>query len=206
MRQRHFIDSHKLATGPFVLALMAFYGAWDHANAWLYLALHGTYGVLWAAKSRIFPDRSWEERCGIAYGLLIWAGLSLYWIAPWLLVSGRVTVPPWWSAACVATYAAGIFLHFSADMQKHTALTLQSGHLISDGLFRRVRNPNYLGELLIYLGFGLLAASWIPVVVILLFVAVVWLPNMWKKDRSLARYAEFEQYRKRTWLFLPPIY
>lgn len=206
MRQRHFIDSHKLATGPFVLVLMLLYGAWDQPGAWLYLALHGTYGILWVAKSRVFPDRSWEEHCGLAYGLLIWAGLSLYWVAPWLLISEGVVVPAWWSAACVATYAAGVFLHFSADMQKHTSLELRPGQLITSGLFHRVRNPNYLGELLIYVGFGLLAASWIPVAVIALFVAVVWLPNMWKKDRSLARYPEFEQYRARTWLFLPPIY
>jgi protein-S-isoprenylcysteine O-methyltransferase Ste14 len=185
---------------------MAGYGAWDHWNAWLYLALHGTYGVLWVVKSRVFPDRSWEERCGPAYGLLIWAGLSLYWIAPWILIDGDVRVPGWWAAGCVATYAAGVFLHFSSDMQKYTALRLRPGELITDGLFRRVRNPNYLGELLIYLGFGLLAASWIPMLVVLLFVIAVWLPNMRKKDRSLARYDGFEQYRERTWMFLPPLY
>ena len=206
MRQRHFIDSHKLATGPFVLLLMAAYGAWANPTAWLYLALHGTYGALWAAKSRIFPDRSWEERCGVAYGGLIWAGLSLYWIAPWLVISGNVRATAPWAAACVAIYTCGVFLHFASDMQKHTALALRPGELITDGLFRRVRNPNYLGELMIYLGFGALAKSWIPIAVIALFIVVVWLPNMWKKDRSLARYPEFAQYRARTWLFLPPLY
>ena len=206
MRQRHFIDSHKLATGPFVLGLMAAYGAWDNPTAWLYLALHGTYGVLWVAKSRVFPDRSWEERTGLAYGLLIWAGLTLYWIAPWIVVSQDVRVSPPWAAACVAIYAVGLFLHFAADMQKHTALALRPGELITDGLFARVRNPNYLGELLIYLGFGMLAQHWAPPAVILLFVLVVWLPNMWKKDRSLARYPQFEEYRGRTWCFLPPLY
>jgi protein-S-isoprenylcysteine O-methyltransferase Ste14 len=206
MRQRHFIDSHKLATGPFVLGLMAWLNAWDNPAAWLYLALHGTYGILWVTKSRVFPDRSWEERTGIAYGLFIWAGLTLYWVAPFLLMYLDVRVHPAWAAACVALYAVGIFLHFASDMQKYTALQARPGHLITDGLFARIRNPNYLGELMIYLGFGLLAMHWAPLAVIATFILVVWLPNMWKKDRSLSRYPEFAEYRSRSWLFLPPLY
>jgi len=29
---------------------------------------------LWVLKSRIFPDSSWEEKTGLAYGLVIWLG------------------------------------------------------------------------------------------------------------------------------------
>ncbi len=82
MKQRHFIDSHKAATGLFVLALLAVYDQWDNPTAWVYLALHGTYGLLWVLKSRMFPDKQWEQPTSLAYGLVIWAGLSLYWIAP----------------------------------------------------------------------------------------------------------------------------
>ena len=57
-------------------------------NTYVYLALHGTYGILWILKSNIFPDKQWESKCSIWYGLLIWFGLSLYWIAPLLIVSG----------------------------------------------------------------------------------------------------------------------
>ncbi len=206
MRQRHFIDSHKAATAPFVLALMAVYGAWQSPTAWLYLALHGTYGLLWIWKSRVFPDRSWEEPCSLSYGLAIWGGLSLYWIAPWLLISRGVLAPPAYAAAFTALYAVGIFLHFASDMQKHVELSGRPGHLITDGLFARCRNPNYLGELLIYVGFGALAMHWAPFAVLALWLAVVWLPNMRAKDRSLARYPEFESWQRRSWLFLPPLY
>ena len=62
---------------------------------------------------------------------------------------------------------------------------------------------NYFGELLIYLGFGLLAMHWLPVLVLGLFVVVIWIPNMLRKDRSLSRYAEFEEYERRSKFFLP---
>ena len=156
MKQKHFIDSHKGATPVCVLVLMSFYGAWDNPTAWLYLATHGLYGVLWVIKSETYPDRSWEAACSLGYGLLIWAGLSLYWIAPWIICAMDVRVAPAFAAGCVAVFGLGIFLHFVSDMQKHMQLSLAPG-LMTDGLWGRVRNPNYLGELLIYVGISALA-------------------------------------------------
>jgi protein-S-isoprenylcysteine O-methyltransferase Ste14 len=203
MRQRHFIDSHKAATAPAVLGMMALHGQWENPTAWLYLALHGSYGLLWLWKSRVFPDRAWERETGLGYGLVIWGGLTLYWIAPWIITSRGVQAPAWQLGASAALFAAGVYLHFASDMQKHVALRLRPGELVTDGLFRRTRNPNYLGELLIYLGFGLLARSWAPLAVIGLFLAAVWLPNMLRKDRSLSRYPGFAAYKERSALLVP---
>ena len=111
-----------------------------------------------------------------------------------------------YAATCTGLYALGVFLHFAADMQKHTSLRGRPRVLITEGLWSRCRNPNYLGELFIYLGFGLLAAHWLPVAVLGLFVAAVWIPNMLRKDRSLARYPEFAAYRARSRRLLPPVW
>jgi len=202
MKQRHFIDPHKGITAVAVLVLMAVYRQWENPTAWVYLALHGSYGVLWVLKSRNFGDRQWDQPTGLGYGLVILGGLTLYWIAPWLLAARAIQAPPWYLGICVSLYAFGVFFHFASDMQKHTALKLGSG-LITDGLWSRCRNPNYFGELLIYLGFGLLAMHWVPLLVIALFVAAVWIPNMRRKDRSLARYPQFAAWKARTKLFIP---
>lgn len=206
MRERHFIDSHKAVTGLFVLLLMALYRQWANPTAWLYLALHGTYGILWVLKSRIFPDKSWERPATWRFALIAWGGLSVYWVAPWLLTSRGVQAPPWYMALCTTLYAFGVFLHFASDMQKYMWLKLRPGELLTEGLWSRVRNPNYLGELLIYLGFGLLAMHWLPVVLLALFVAVYWYPNMRRKDASLARYPAFAEYKGRTKLFIPGVF
>ena len=87
-------------------------------------------------------------------------------------------------------------------MQKHTALKLHPG-LITNGLFALSRNPNYFGELLIYLGMALLALHWLPLVMLGLFVTVYWYPSMRKKDRSLSRYPEFAEWKKQSRLFIP---
>lgn len=203
MRMRHFIDLHKGITGLVVLAMIAIHGQWQNPTAWVYLALHGSYGLLWVLKSRWFADASWERPAGWAYGVVVvWGGLSLYWIAPWVLTQRGIEAPPWVLALCTFLYVMGLFFHFGADMQKHTALSIRPG-LVMDGLWSICRNPNYFGELLIYLSFALLALHWAPIVVLALFVSVYWVPRMLQKDRSLSRYPEFAAWKQRTSLFIP---
>ena len=55
------INLQKAGTLPFVLALMWAYDCWT-ATAWTYAALHGSYGLCWLLKDRIFPDPSWEKK------------------------------------------------------------------------------------------------------------------------------------------------
>ena len=132
--------------------------------------------------------------------------LSLYWVAPWLLTWRGVQAPPWLLALCISLYALGLFMHFAADMQKYFFLKHFPGKLFSDGLWARLRNPNYFGELLIYAGFGLLAMHWLPLAILLLWILAYWLPNMRRKDRALAQMAGFEEYRQRSKLFIPFIF
>lgn len=203
MKMCWYINLHKGFTAVAVLAMMAAYDQWENPTAWVYLALHGTYGLLWVLKSRIFPDKSWERQSSLGHGLVIWFGLTLYWIAPWVITSRGVEAPYGALAAAVSMFVLGVFLHFTTDMQKHTALTLQPEHLITTGMMARSRNLNYFGELLIYLALALLAMHGLPLLVLLGYVIFVWAPNMRRKDRSLARYPGFEAYRRSTKWFIP---
>ncbi len=206
-RARHYIDMHKALMIPVTLILIATYDAWNTSLVWIYLALHGTYTVCWLMKSRLFPDRTWERYVSARWGLSAFFALNLFVLVPWLIVSGNAGTPePWFVGLCVALTAFGIFWHFTSDMQKATSLRLQPGVLITEGLWGIVRNPNYFGELLIYLGFVLLPVHWAPPLILLFVIAVEWLPNMRRKDRSLSRYAEFAAYKHRTKLLIPYVW
>ena len=50
LKQKYFIDSHKGITPVFIIFLIYFYDCFDNINAMIYLALHGSYGILWVAK------------------------------------------------------------------------------------------------------------------------------------------------------------
>ena len=213
LKQKHFIDSHKGITPLFILGLIYYFNQWNNLIALIYLALHGTYGILWITKSYIYPDKQWESKTGILYGFIIWWGLSLYWISPYILTSNTHFFPifenspsNFYYAVCIIIYIIGIFLHFTSDMQKYVYLKLKSGVLITDLMFSKIRNTNYLGELFIYLGFTLLSSDWLPLLALLSFIFIIWIPNMIRKDKSLSRYPEFESYKKKTNRLFPFIY
>lgn len=207
MPRKFFIDTHKGITFLVILGMMAFFSQWQNATAWIYLALHGTYGILWVLKSHIFPDKKWEQPVSLWRGAgYYWGGLTLYWIAPYLLNSRGVQAPPWLLGIAISLYTFGVFLHYAADMQKHTALRYNPDNLITDGLLSHTRNINYFGELLIYGACALLAMHWLPFVILALAIAVEWLPNMRRKDESLARYPQFAAYKKNSRKFIPFLY
>ncbi len=206
MKLKHFIDSQKAVTPFVVVIFILLFQQWQNATAWIYLSLHGTYGILWILKSRILPDKTWEQKTSLGYGLASWFGLCLFWISPWIITSRHVNAPWWLIAISISIYSLGVFFHFTSDMQKYMALKLNPGHLITDGLFGLSRNINYFGELLIYGGFSMLAMHWLPMLVLLVWIIIVWIPFMKRKEKSLSRYPEFKAYSQRTKFFIPYIY
>jgi len=87
------------------------------------LALHGTFGLLRVWKTRTFPDKSCEPQASLGNGLVIWFGLTVEWIALWLITCGRVQAPYGLVAIANSPYVIGVFVPFATDLQERTALT-----------------------------------------------------------------------------------
>jgi protein-S-isoprenylcysteine O-methyltransferase Ste14 len=198
------INFQKGGTLPFVLALMALTDTWT-ATAWTYLALHGSYGLIWLLKDRVMPDARWQARITFGGAFLSFAlVLGPYWLAPVLLVLDDTQQPAWLLAAAAIAYAIGVVVMMVSDAQKHFTLAERRG-LITTGFFARVRHPNYLGEMVLYAAFAVVAGHWLPWVVL----AWVWLglfvPNMLGKEASMSRYPQWAEYKGRTGMLLPRI-
>lgn len=204
MKIKYPINLHKGLTFLFVFALMAIYQNFT-TPAWIYLALHGSYGIMWILKDALYPDKQWEKEVPIISGILGFIVLGAYWIAPFILISSGKEVTSPLLAAAIAMNLIGVFLHYSSDAQKYYTLKYQKG-LITEGFFARSRNPNYLGEVLIYFSFAMLAQHWLPFLVLGGFFAGIFVPNMLKKDKSLSRYPQFEAYKNNSSLLLPKLW
>ena len=172
---------------------------------WVYLSLHGTYGFLWLLKDRIYPDRQWEQEIPLWLSPIAFLILGLYWVAPFLLIANGVEVAPSLVALAITINIVGVFLHYSSDAQKYFTLKYRPG-LITEGFFARCRNTNYLGEIFIYTSFALLAQHWLPFAILSFFAVIVFVPNMRKKDNSLSRYPDFEEYKANSGLLLPQLF
>jgi steroid 5-alpha reductase family enzyme len=116
-----------------------------------------------------------------------------------------VTLPPYVFAIVLVLYITGIFFHYVSDAQKFYILRERKG-LIDDGLFTTTRNPNYLGEILIYVSFAIMSTHWIPFVVLGGWVFGFFARNMLRKDSGLARHPGFAEYKSRTGLLFPRVF
>ena len=201
MKLNQIINLHKGLTAFVVIGLMIFYQNFTIAP-FVYLALHGTYGILWLLKEKIFPDPYFKEKVNFLTSVTGFVFLGSYWIAPFILISSQRSVPNIIISASVSINIIGVFLHFASDAQKYFTLKLKKD-LIKEGFFKNVRNTNYLGEILIYLSFAILSMHIIPFIILSVFFFVVFLPRMIRKDKSLKKYDLFEEYKSKTGLLFP---
>ena len=203
------INFQKCGTFVFLGFLMWWYGNQSMA-AWMYLAMHGSYGLAWFIKDMAFPDPGWQKRVTLGGGAAAFFGvLGWYWVFGWLLISG-VSQPDYplvdgaWYALCISLCMTGTVIMVAADAQKYFTLRLQPG-LIMDGMHRFVRHPNYLGEMMVYGSFALMVWHWLPWLVLALVWGGLFAVNMVHKEASLSRYSEWAEYRRKSWWILPGI-
>lgn len=208
------INIQKGGSFPFLAFLMWYYAdktpAATSTVAWLYLALHGSYGLNWLGKDLLFPDANWQGRATIGSGIMILSGLLFYWLAGWIVISGYSPYPyplpqPVWIGLCTTICVLGCIIMTAADVQKFSTLKLRRG-LITDGMFTYVRHPNYLGEMMIYGGLALLAWHWMAALVLAYYWGTMFSTNMAMKEASMSRYPEWAAYKKRSWWLVPGLF
>ena len=112
----------------------------------------------------------------------------------------------------VALYAGGGALRlwpvFVLGRRFSGLVAIQPGHaLVTDGLYSRIRNPSYLGLLILSLGWALAFRSGAGVLLAFLNIPPL-VARMNSEERLLhAQFGqEYEAYRARTWRLLPGVY
>ena len=84
-----------------------------------------------------------------------------------------------------------------SDAQKYYTLQYKKG-LITDGMFKYIRSPNYLGEVMIYSSYGLVAnvfirysinlQHWIPWIILIYVWVSVFETRIITKEKRMERY------------------
>jgi protein-S-isoprenylcysteine O-methyltransferase Ste14 len=208
------IDAQKGLTLPVLLGLMWYYAEktpWATSRAaFVYTALHGAYGLVWMLKAVAFPDPNWQVYITLPSTVVVFVSLSLYWSIGWLLISGT-SAPSYpldergWFCMCIVLCTLGVAIMLASDAQKFFTLRVRRG-LISDGMFRYVRHPNYLGEMLIYFALALMVWHWFPALLLACIWCGLFAVNMVMKEASMSRYPDWRAYKARTWWLLPGLF
>lgn len=116
----------------------------------------------------------------------------------------------------VTLWAIGFMIEITADRQKRRFREnpANKGKFISSGLWAWSRHPNYLGEILLWLGVAMVAAPVVhgwqlvslisPVFVVLLLTRVSGIPLLEARaDKRWGELADYQRYKQKTPVLLP---
>jgi hypothetical protein len=155
-----FVDLQKGGMPIYLIALMIYFDNWS-IGMWIYFCLHGSYGALWLIKGWIFPDASFEVKVSITNALMAWITvLGPYCVAGFMIASRKCELAqnphPERIAVALLLYIFGVVTMLGTDAQKYFVLREKKG-LITHGFNARTRNSNYLGEIMLYASFNVIA-------------------------------------------------
>ena len=148
--------------------------------------------------------------CGVLYTLMT---IPLYF----RLFNGAPADAMLWIGMAVT--AIGIALEATADLQKSAAKRRNSRRFVDTGLYSFVRCPNYLGEMLIWVGMLLTGATalkgaWQWVLALLGFVLITWVMFSGarrlelRQDKNYGADPEYQKYVRTVPILIPfvPLY
>ena len=149
-------------TTIFALAIPALVLGLQAERVVLYLALHISYCVWWLVEQLLFPARRQPiVRYTIGWPLVVATVLyvGLFFALPgWLAMANAAPLSPYIAAVAVVMFSFGSLINIAADVQKTTAKQLGAA-LVQDGSWQLIRHVNYLGDLIRYASFAVLAGS-----------------------------------------------
>ena len=196
------VNFHKFFTLFIVYGMMEYFNNFT-VGAWVYLSLHGIYGFCWLIKDLGFRDHRLEEKMSILGCINLYIFLiAWYWVIPYLFISRFIEPTGFELFFAVSLHTLGVVLMIAADGQRHYSIKLSPG-LITGGVFRYTRNPNYLGEVMLYSAYAFLANHWIAWVIIAYAALTTFFPNMYNKDASISRHPGWDEYKATSGLIIP---
>jgi protein-S-isoprenylcysteine O-methyltransferase Ste14 len=154
----------------------------DRANRWV-LPVFGVIGLL-SAFVPAYTDR---------VDFWTFGGEGMRWVGAFLFIAGGAL--RMWPVFVLGKRFSGL-------------VAIQPGHtLVTDGIYRTLRNPSYLGMLVNALGWALAFRSSVGIVLTLLLLPA--LIARINAEEALLRSqfgAEYEAYCARTWRLIPGLY
>lgn len=220
------INFFKVVTFVVYSFAIYWYDLGNNQAAWMLLGTHGTYGLLWTSKTWFgYPDKSFETPAKITDYFIISFFLALYWLPMYFIVRDKPQLPSYLLPVIVALFGWGVYFHFTSDLHKviflkqreelrsikskvpeNVAKDIPNPTFLKDNLWGLCLNPNYFGELLIYLSFSLCSMSIWPVVYLFFMMIALWIPNMRKKDASLSRFPDYVAYKRKSSRLIPCVW
>jgi protein-S-isoprenylcysteine O-methyltransferase Ste14 len=107
----------------------------------------------------------------------------------------------------------GLVIRISAIMTlkqqfTYTVTEIENHELIEKGLYKRIRHPGYLGQLIIFLGISTSLSNWLSILFMMLPVLIGYIYRIMVEEKFMIIQLgqKYQDYRKRTKRLIPLIY
>ena len=179
-----------------------------------------------AAYRKILRDGVNDRKKPVGVVVTVWLFCALLYVAQVSPVAFRLAntargavVNDLWAWIGAVVMAFGVCLEAAADFQKNAAKKENPGRFVDTGLYRLVRCPNYLGEVVIWTGallsaFGAGLCWWQWVIVLLGYLGILYVMFSGarrleiRQDQTYGADPDYRDYIRRTPILLPfvPLY
>ena len=186
-----------------IMFLMMLYTNNYSLGAWVYLSLHGTYGIIWIIKDLIFPDKTFKQLVTIPVAFLISVVLVLYWGIGFLMIFGFGEQNPSPRRIFISyfIFTLGLFFMVCTDLQKFIILSHKKG-LIDTYFLAKNRNTNYMGEMMIYFSFVFLTNHLLGYLIVISIWISLFSCRMYLKEVSLSKKEGYNHYKENSYICL----
>ena len=204
----YIINFNKGTMFIYLYALMVYFDNFS-TGAWIYLALHSSYGFFWVFKDTVFPDPGFMQKISFSSFIFscLFGFIPYYFLGYWMMSKTGADREVSNERMFVATvvFIQGLVFMILTDAQKYLVLRERKG-LITHCMNGWSRNMNYVGEMMLYGSFWIMIWRWEVAIIYAWMWGVVFVLKMLMKEYSLSMKQGWDEYKARTWWLLPKLY
>ena len=93
----------------------------------------------------------------------------------------------------------GFYLFFISHAKVHKRMHSGKGKLVTDGIYKHLHHPMYLGEILMLLGAPILGQNLLTLLLSPIFIIQILVWRYFEEQELTEEFPEYAEYKKKTW-------
>jgi len=183
----------------------------------LIIVFSALYGFFEIFMSRRQKDKSEISKSGDKGSIwLLTISISMgYWLSFMIAATKTGRIYHWNTLFVIGSVLAltGLIIRVTSILQlkqqfTYTVTKIENHELIETGLYRIIRHPGYLGQLIIFLGISTCLSNWLSILLMIIPVLLGYLNRMNVEEKFMVEQMgqKYLDYQKRTKRLIPIIY
>ncbi len=180
----------------------------------VFSALYGFFEIFMSRRQKDKREISKSGDKGSIWLLTISISLG-YWLSFIIAATKTGRIYHWNTLFVIGSVLAltGLIIRVTSILQlkqqfTYTVTKIENHELIETGLYRIIRHPGYLGQLIIFLGISTCLSNWLSILLMIIPVLLGYLNRMNVEEKFMVEQMgqKYLDYQKRTKRLIPIIY